>query len=70
MKVVLRVDRHIVVMETDFKPADVNSLFLKLANEVVRKMDFILASERKGKRAGAPEADASGTEPGSGATNG
>lgn len=46
MKVTLQVERHVVAVETDYKPADTRELFKILIAEVVKKMDYILCKEK------------------------
>ena len=48
MKVTLQVERHVVAVETDYKPADSLKLFNVLIAEAVKKMDFILCKEKGG----------------------
>jgi len=46
MKVTLQVERHVVMIETDYKAADSQKLFNVLIAEAVKKMDFILCKEK------------------------
>lgn len=50
VKVTLQVERHVVAVETDHKPADGAALFRILLAEVVRKMDQILSGEKGGTK--------------------
>ena len=48
MKVLLQVEKHVVAVETDYKPADTSKLFEILIVEVVKKMDLVLKQEGGG----------------------
>ena len=50
MKVALQVERHMVAVETDYKPADSKELFTILIAEAVKKMQWVLdhSTEAKG----------------------
>lgn len=50
MKVTLQVERHVVAVETDHKPADGSALFRILLAEVVKKMDQILGGKEGGAK--------------------
>ena len=45
MKVILQVDKHVVSVETDFKPVEGGMLFKHLFEEVTKKMEFVLDKE-------------------------
>ncbi len=46
MKVTLQVERHVIAVETDYKPADGFALFRILLAEVAKRMDMILGGEK------------------------
>lgn len=48
MRVTLQVERHVVSVETDYKPANTRELFNRLIDEVVKKMDLVLSEKSKG----------------------
>lgn len=50
MKVTLQVERHVVAVETDYKPADGLALFRILLAEIAKRMDQILSGEEGGKK--------------------
>jgi hypothetical protein len=45
----LQVERHVVAVETDYRPADQSKLFEILIAEAVKKMDLLLALEGRQK---------------------
>jgi len=51
MKVTLQVERHVVAVETDYRPSDSKGLFDVLMAEVVKKMEWILDNELPEKKA-------------------
>lgn len=51
MKVTLQVERHVVAVETDYRPSDSKGLFDVLMAEVVKKMEWVLDNERPEKKA-------------------
>lgn len=53
MKVTLQVERHVVAVETDYKPADTKALFTILIAEVVKKMEWVLDHSKEAKEGGA-----------------
>ncbi len=50
MKITLQVERHVVAVETDYRPNDTRALFDRLIIEVIRKMDFVLNKESEEKK--------------------
>ena len=49
MKVTLQVERHVVAVETDYKPLDQKELFTVLLNEAVKKMEWVLDHSKEAK---------------------
>ena len=50
MKVTLQVERHVVAVETDYKPSSGFELFRILFAEVAKRMDNILSGEKGGAK--------------------
>ena len=50
MKVTLQVERHVIAVETDYKPIDGPALFRILLAEVAKRMDMIMSGEKGGAK--------------------